>query len=197
MSQQYITQRQIDEKSIKITDLHSLGRYDKIIHYRNQLTKYISEISHTLSIESSQNGLLFELYRQENPIKIENKLFAVYLICNPIPTLKREKPNGLVIEQDLSFIQMQEVLLYDVRTKELYCFEYSYHYSVWDYNENKEIYYFRYDKDILLSNPPKKSIHHLHVVTKKPHFESPIVNLQKFLEVIVHNWNMKEQRLDY
>ncbi|MEY2369850.1 hypothetical protein [Lysinibacillus capsici] len=191
-----VKQDEIDKRVVKLEELHLLGQYNNIGDYCNQLVKCVNSISHTLPIHSYKPGLLFETHKQKTSIKIEDRTFAAFLICNPVPGLKKEKPNGLIIEHDLSFIQMKEVLLHDVRTKELYCFEYSYHYAIWDYEDNIEKYFFRYDKDILLGNPPQKKLYHLHVIKKNPHFESPIINLNGVLEFILHNWDVKRQCLD-
>lgn len=188
---QYILSKE-DIKKIKISQLHKIGYFKNPIEYVSLLNQQLQNVSSSLKFESHDKGLLLNVMKQIEPITIENRTFFVFRISNPIPSQKKEKPNGLIIESDLSFLQVKEILLFDIRESVLYCFEYSYHYGIWDYDKNKEKYYFRYDKDILLMNPPKKNIVHLHVYKDKPHFDSKTVNLNDIINLIKNNWDFSE-----
>lgn len=176
-------------KDIKLKDLEKIGYYKHPDEYITELTKCLIYIDPILQLESADKGFFFEISKQDFPIEIEGKKFFVFRICNPIPSDKKEKPSGLVIENDLSFLQFKEILLYDYIEKIMYCFEYSYHYGVWDYETNIETYCFRYDRDLLLKNPPKKNIVHLHVIKDKPHFDSITVNLKYIIDFLCNNWD--------
>ena len=191
---QYILSRNEINK-IKISDLHEIGLYKNPSEYVSLLNQQLNNISLNLKIESHDRGLLLNVFKQDEPIIIEDKTFIVFRISNPSPNQKKEKPSGIIIENDLSFLQVKEILLFDVRSKKLYCFEYSYHYGVWDYDKSEEIYYFRYDRDILLMNPPQKNIVHLHVYKDKPHFDCENVNLNYVINFIGNNWDVKNDCL--
>lgn len=150
----------------------------------------------SLEIGSAKtSNYFFDFIMHEDEVQIGNSTFLVALICNPQLHEKKDKPSGLVF-QDLSYLQVKEILFYDVETGELFSFEYSYHYGIWDYNKQFEKYYFRYDRDILLKNPPKKEIEHLHVKSDKPHFNSAFLNFEKIIKFLEDNWDTQKGCLE-
>lgn len=84
--------------------------------------------------------------------------------------------------------------MYDVKTKELYIYEYSYHYGIWNKKDKKEAYYFRFDREVLNKNLPRKEIEHFHVYFSDPHFDSEFINFEYVLRFIHRNWDsMKKE----
>lgn len=74
--------------------------------------------------------------------------------------------------------------------------EYSYHYGIWDFKKEVEKYYFRYDRDVFLKNPPKRKTEHFHVFFDKPHFNSSFVTFEEALKFIEVNWDFKNKCLE-
>ncbi|EHI99770.1 hypothetical protein CDLVIII_3196 [Clostridium sp. DL-VIII] len=177
---------QKDVADVKISELHSLGR---IIpnKYLNNLSDIISKCK--LELEPCVSGKSkLPMYVQENPVKIEDRHFLATLICQPSLEEKKAKPAGLALN-DESYFTIKELLLYDAEEKELYLYEYSYHFGIWDYDKNIECYYFRYDREVQKKNPPKKNIEHLHVHYDDPHFNSSYTTLKCVLDFISANWD--------
>ncbi|MEE4577554.1 hypothetical protein [Paenibacillus polymyxa] len=136
---------------------------------------------------------LLRLVKQSEPVKIGDRVFLLVQVCNPLPNKKKQKPSGLIFD-DLSFLQVKEILLYDVSSKELFCYEYSYHYGIWDFENELETYRIRYDREVILRNPPKKNIEHLHVFYNDPHFNSPFINFSEIIDFICVNWDELENK---
>ena len=176
-------------QKIKLKDLKCLGNITPN-EYNRMLLKRINRSE--LKIETHHTGgLPLNFIKQSEKVTVEDSSFLLILICNPYPYEKKYKPSGLVFD-DLSYLQFKEVLFYDYREKELYTLEYSYHYGIWDFEENRETYYFRYDRDILLKNPPKKKIEHFHVQYDKPHFNSCFIRFEDTIQFIEDNWDYQE-----
>lgn len=187
-----LTPEQIEK--IKLEDLHRLGSIRPNIYFQKLL---FSINASTLKITPSKTGRFpLEHIKQEEPVSIDGRTFLITLICNPHPKEKKEKPSGLVFDDDLSYLQVKELLLFDVETKELFSLEYSYHYGIWDFDKDDEKYYFRYDRDIFLKNPPKKKIEHFHVFFDKPHFNSSFVTFEETLTFIEDNWDLENNCLE-
>jgi hypothetical protein len=147
-----------------------------------------------LSVEPDcKDQPLIKLIKQKAKVIVGSRTMLVSLICQPYPTEKKNKPSGMILE-DLSFIQIKEILLFDVVSSELFCYEYSYHYGIWDFHNNKELYQLRYDREVILKNPPRKNIEHFHVVYNDPHFDSEFMKLTDVLRFILINWDQTNNR---
>jgi Family of unknown function (DUF6516) len=180
-------------KGIKLTDLKKIGVIDPNKYYLSLLSCISKSRLNITPAKTGSRPLNF--IKQREPITIEDKKFLLTLICSPYPQEKKDKPSGLVFE-DLSYLQVKELLFYDVKDKELYSFEYSYHYGIWDFTNEKEKYHFRYDRDILLQNPPKKNVEHFHVFFDKPHFDSSFITFNEVLQFLENNWDNENQCLE-
>jgi hypothetical protein len=172
---------------IQLNDLHRIGPIAPNKYY-NSLVSEINKSS--LKISPAETGKrVLEHYKQKTPVTIGGRNFMLTMICNPLPQEKKEKPSGVVFDDDNSYLQVKELLFYDLESNELYSFEYSYHYGIWNFDDNNEKYYFRYDRDIFLKNPPKKKVEHFHVKFDKPHFNSTFVTFAETLQFIEDNWD--------
>ena len=49
-------------------------------------------------------------------------------------------------------------ILYEIKTGQLYIYEYNYHFGIWNYGGEKGFYNFWYDWEVMLANPPKKPV---------------------------------------
>ena len=101
-----------------------------------------------------------------------------------------EKEGGNILARDpaLVFRDGARLKVYEkvqVIKKEIYRFEYSYHY------ERPNGYFFRYEREET-SDLIRKPEYHMHVVLNLPHFNAPSVNLEIILKLIVANFYSPE-----
>lgn len=187
----------IKAEDVVLEELQLIGKIHPDLYYKG-LCMQISRSR--LSLEQYDQAYPILQYNKQKSIQVydeqsnKNREFIPVLISQPHPKQKKDKPNGLILE-DYSYLQVKEILLYDVDTKELYNFEYSYHYGVWDYNVEKETYFFRYDREIIKRNPPRKKVNHFHAVLDDPHYNSNFINLAFVLKFLEDNWESSRKSL--
>jgi|GEM_PF-2797662 len=142
-----------------------------------------------LNVQPYEQGQpLLKLVKQSVQVKLGGGTFLVAAVCQPLPTQKKSKPSGVIFD-DCSFLQVKEFLLYDVSLEVLYSYEYSYHFGIWDYDNEKEVYQLRYDREVVKRNPPRKAIEHFHVYFDDPHFDTKFMKLSDVLNFIYINWD--------
>lgn len=176
----------ISHEDIDLNQLVPIGKR-KINDYYHSLIKNITSLEIKIEPYSEKEPFL-KIFKQDMPIILHGRIFIAALICLPHPTEKKQKPSGLIFNES-TFLQVKEIVLYEIKTGQLYIYEYSYHFGIWNYDKDKEFYNFRYDREVMLANPPKKQIEHFHVYYNDPHFNSSIIKLNDTLDLIKNNWD--------
>ncbi|MFF2450542.1 hypothetical protein ACFVSW_26205 [Neobacillus sp. NPDC058068] len=187
----------ISAQDVVLEELQLIGKIHPNLYYKS-LCMQIS--NSTLQLEQYDHAYPILQYNKQESIKVldknsnQEREFIPVLISQPHPKQKKDKPSGIILE-DYSYLQVKEILLYDVDTKDLYNFEYSYHYGVWDYDNKIETYYFRYDREIIKRNPPRKKVNHFHAVLDEPHYNCNFINLEFVLKFLEDNWESSRKSL--
>lgn len=197
----FLTQRVIDEKNIQLKHLVKILEKPS----KSALQYYIKSRHLAIKNQMEEVGLIFidekdysnwSFRQQEVKVFIEGIPFRVLQLANPDLDKIRQKNNGIVFDNNY-YLQIKETVLFDERNKELYLFEYAYHFGKYNEQAYKDDYFFRYDRDVRESNPPKKEIEHLHVMHKHPHFKSGCIEFTDVVNILDTNWDREMKELKF
>ena len=52
--------------------------------------------------------------------------------------------------------------------------------------------FFRYDREVIKKDPPKKNLVHFHAVKDYPHYNSEFIRLQDVIKFLENNWDLSK-----